>query len=147
MIFFLSISVVGMAYSASGKAPADFRGIKWGGAPTAAIQPVGVPSGEGKLETWKNIKKPTPFLKVPVEEEEYAFTKGKLYGGMLFFKTKAHFLILKDKLIKLYGNPDFADDSVPIYKWKWIPEEMNMYIVYQEESQRTTISFTTDKVQ
>jgi hypothetical protein len=147
LIFVLFISIAGMAYSATGKAPADFRGIKWGGAPTGAIQSVGVPSGEDKLETWKNTKRPASFLGVAVEEEEYSFAKGKLYGGMLFFKTKEHFLILKEKLMKLYGNPDFADDSVPIYKWKWKPEEINMYIVYQGESQRTTISFTTDKIQ
>lgn len=135
-----------MAYSATKKAPGDFRGIKWGSAPTATIQPVGGSSGEDKLETWKNNKDSTPFLRVPVAEEMYLFAKGKLYGGILLFNTKANFLILKEKLIELYGTPDVADDSVPIYKWKWNPEEINVYISYDNESQRTTISITNDKV-
>lgn len=146
IIFIISISIVSVAYSATGKPPADFRGIKWGGAPTATIQPIGVPSGEDKLETWKNNKDPIPFLRVSVAEEMYLFTKGKLYGGILLFNTKTNFLILKEKLIELYGIPDFANDSVPIYKWKWTPEEINVYISYDDKSQRTTISITNDKV-
>jgi hypothetical protein len=147
ILLVLSISIAGLSHGATGKPPSDFRGIQWGGAPAGPIQPIGAPSGEEKLETWKNNKKPPPVLGVPVAEELYLFSKGKLYGGMLFFDTQKNFLTLKDKLVKLYGTPDVSDDGVPIYRWKWILEEINMYITYQGASERTTISFVNDRIQ
>ena len=142
--FFIALHV---AIAATGNAPPDFRGLKWGGPPTSAIKRFSGPTGEDKLEVWTPVsKRIAPFLAVPVAEEVYLFTKGKLFSGQLFFDTAANLGKLKSELTKLYGKPDFANDSLSIYKWKWPSVQFEVSISYQSKFQRTTVTFTNNKI-
>jgi len=56
----------------------------------------------------------------------YLFTRGKLYSGQVFIDSEANFLKAKEQLTKLYGNPDFKNDSTRIYHWKWPKEKITV---------------------
>ncbi|BDC42977.1 hypothetical protein [Paraburkholderia terrae] len=92
---------IGFATAATGKAPTEFRGIKWGSHPTGALKRIGGPSDDPeKLETWANRNKKLPdFSGIPVAEEGYSFAAGKLYGGQLYIDGDANFTNAKSELI------------------------------------------------
>ncbi|MBI4461188.1 MAG: hypothetical protein HY648_14165 [Acidobacteria bacterium] len=149
IILFLTFAVRGPANAATGKAPAEFRGIKWGGTTTnnKTIKRLSGPTGADKLEVWTaTTKQPALFLGIPVAEEAYLLTRGKLFSGQLFIDTEANFGKVKDELTKLYGKPDFANESLKLYKWKWPSEKFEISISYQAKFKRTTVTFTNDRI-
>ena len=113
--------------------PAEFRGFKWGIAPTKSMQKV----GDG---VWKNPKKDlNPYFEVPVAEEGYLFLDGKLYAGQLYFDGIDNFTKVKGALTKQFGNPDFANEALQLFKWKWQNPEVEVRLSYQSNFQRTTV--------
>jgi hypothetical protein len=120
----------------NGPPPAEFRGVKWGIAPTKMMQKV----GDG---VYKNPNKNlNPYFNIPVAEEGYLFEDGKLFAVQLFFDGADNFAKLKAALTKQFGTPNFANERSNIFSWKWKNPEVVLKLYYQEKFQRTTVSLT-----
>jgi len=130
------------AWGGTGAAPKDFRGIPWGGTvPDTLIKSTTAGDG-GKVEVFRNrAKEPTPFLGVPVAEEAYYFTRGKLTGGQLFYRGEDTFSRLKDSLVKLYGVPKNLNPE--FYRWEWPDTQTVLTIAYNKKFKYTTLSMTS----
>src|SRR5262249_15148482 len=88
-----------------GAAPAGFRGIAWGGAPTDTIVRASGPSGGG-LEIYRSrLSELPPFLDVPVEDETYSFAGGRCFAGQLRIQGEDSFASLPDTMTPRAGNP------------------------------------------
>ena len=134
-LLLLAVTLSG-AFAADGPAPAEFRGLKWGSAPTKSLKKV-------SRDVWTTGKgTQNSFLEIPVAEDAYMFENNKLFGGQLFFDGADNFSKLKRVLITQFGPPDFANNSRQIFKWKWAASGVEVTLYYQSNFQRTTISFT-----
>jgi len=125
--------------SASAPPPPDFRGVKWGSRPALWMQKIGGPSGEDKISTWKNSKKLSPFMNVPVAEEAYLFENYKLYAGEMFFDGEDNFNALKTALINALGTPISSNDRLQTYKWQWRDPSFSLSLHYQSKFSRATV--------
>jgi uncharacterized protein DUF4236 len=129
-------AVVAHSQAPNGPPPAEFRGVKWGIAPTKMMQKV----GDG---VYKNPNKNlNPYFNIPVAEEGYLFEDGKLLAVQLFFDGADNFAKLKAALTKQFGTPNFANERSNIFSWKWKNPEVVLKLYYQEKFQRTTVSLT-----
>jgi hypothetical protein len=122
--------------SPNGLPPADFRGFKWGAVPTKMMQKVG---NEG---LWKNPSKNLkPYFDIPVAEEAYLFDEdGKLFEGFLWFHGADNFAKLNAVLTKQFGIPNFANEGLKIFKWKWKNPEVVLELYYEKKNETTTVS-------
>jgi hypothetical protein len=125
--------------SASAPPPRDFRGVKWGSRPALWMQKIDGPSGEDKISTWKNSKKLSPFMNVPVAEETYLFENYKLYAGEMFFDGEDNFNTLKTALINALGTPISSNDRLQTYKWQWRDPSFFLSLHYQSKFSRATV--------
>jgi len=104
------------------------------------MQKVGGPHGPEKLSVWKNPNKDLkPYFELPVAEEGYLFEDGRMFGGELFIDGAGNFLKLKDALIRQFGNPDFANESIRLFKWKWQKPEVEIQIFFNDKFRRATV--------
>ena len=110
---------------------ADFRGVRWGSAPSRGMQKL-------SNAVWKNAGKTlSPYHGVPVAEEGYFFEEGKLYAGQLYIDGADNFGRVKTALMHQFGSPSFANEALRIFKWKASGVEARLH--YQEKFQRTTV--------
>ena len=148
-VILLSLTFIasGLATAATGKIPAEFRGVQWGSAPSKLIKRSSGPVGQDKLEIWVPVNKRLgQFLGIPVAEEMFLFTNGKLYSGKLVIDTQDNFVKIKNELSKLYGKPDFINDSIKSYKWIWPSEKIQVSLYYEAKFQQAIVTFKTDKI-
>ena len=133
------------AFAADGMAPADFRGLNWGAAPTKSLKRVSGPTGSEKLSVWTTqTQNLPPYSGVPVAEESYLFENNKLYSGQLYFDGADNLAKLKGALATQFGKPDFANNSLQVFRWKWATSRVEVTLTYQSKFQRTTVSLTKE---
>jgi hypothetical protein len=133
--------------AATGEVPSGFRSVKWGSGPSPSMKRLSGPDGADRLEVWVLVSKQlATFLGAPVAEEAYMFTGGKLYSGQVFVDKQGNLGRVRSELTKLYGKPDFANESLKIYKWKWPAQKIEISISYQSKFQRTTVTFTNNMI-
>ena len=120
-----------------GPAPTEFRGIKWGAAPTKSLKSV----GGGVVWTTRNQNGLPPYLGIAVAQDAYLFDNNKLYGGQLFFNGADNLDKLKAVLIEQFGRPDFMNEARQIFKWKWASSGLEATLYHKSNFQRTTLSF------
>ena len=119
-----------------GQAPTEFRGLKWGAAPTKSLKSV----GGGVVWTTRNQNGLPPYLGIAVAQDAYLFDNNKLYGGQLFFNGADTLDKLKAVLIEQFGLPDFANEARQIYKWRWAASGLEATLYHESNFQRTTLS-------
>jgi hypothetical protein len=70
------------------------------------------------------------------------FRQQKLYNGQLFFDGGDTLAKLKAALNEQFGQPDFTNESMQLFKWKWADSGFEVALYHQSKFQRTTLSFT-----
>ncbi len=120
-------------------APTEFRGMKWGAPPKAALEPVG-PATDG-LQVWKK-KVASEFLGIPVKEETYFFVRKKLYGGAIYLDGEPSFASARQRLAAAYGRS--ASSNAVSDTWRWYG--ITVMARYDSKSQQTTVQYENEKV-
>jgi hypothetical protein len=105
----------------SAPAPIGFRDYKWG-TPLRAVRAAGLkklvgPTDEGI--TMYGVTPPGPLFGLPVKEEAYSFSHGKLYQGAVWLDGTQNLAAAKDALVNTYGPPSFANERLQLWKWSW----------------------------
>ena len=122
--------------------PSGFRNGKWGSVPAASLKKYSGPTTDGtSIYVPQEENKSAPFLGVPVNKELYMFSNGKLYGGSVFLEGRENFDAMKVALIKLYGQPAFANDRTEIYKWKWPNTQIEVHFYYNKNFAQATVTY------
>lgn len=129
----MAISLSG-AVAADGPAPTEFRGLKWGAAPTKSLKKI-----SENVWTTPTQKALPPYLEIPVAEDAYLFDNNKLFGGQLFFDGADNLAKLKAVLVKQFGRPDFSNESLQLFKWKWAASAVEVTLSHQSRFQRSTL--------
>lgn len=89
--------------------------------------------------TSRNQNALSPFLGIAVAEDAYFFDNNKLYGGSLFFDGGDTLAKLKAALNERFGRPDFTNESMQLFKWKWADSGFELTLSHQSKFQRTTL--------
>jgi hypothetical protein len=128
------------------KPPTGFRNFKWGSPPRGDIKKMGdyddglamyVPTGAKKLD---------PLFDLPVAEEDYSFSHGKFYSGDAYFDGESKLQMMKAALMKEFGTPSFANESLRVWKWKWPNSAVEIDLSYQANFARTTVTFENSAI-
>lgn len=107
-----------------------------GAAPTKSLKGVGA-----GVWTTRTQNKLPPYAGIDIAEDAYLFDNNKLYGGQLFFDGADNFDKLKAVLNGQFGRPDFTNESMQLFKWKWADSGFEVALSHQSKFQRTTLSF------
>src|SRR5262249_39673327 len=127
-----------------GAAPAGFRGIAWGGAPTDSVVRASGPSGGG-LEIYRSrLSELPPFLDVPVEDETYSFAGGRCFAGQLRIQGEDSFASLLDTMTRRYGNPD--EPRRDVFVWRWPQDGIEVTLAHAGKWQRTAATMTNTSI-
>ena len=141
--FLLLVPVVSLA----AKSPDGFRNLKWGSAPSTALKKYAGPMADGiTMYIPASGKAPAPLFETPVAEELYSFVNGKFFSGSSWFDGPANFGKVRAALIKLYGQPSFANEKLQLWKWKWQGRKIEVHLSYQSKFSRTTVTFLNDGI-
>ena len=131
------------ALAASGDAPTGFRGLDWGARPTKALKKDRDPTNDSKVSVWTLRRKPpAPYLGVPVANEAYLFENGKLCGGQLGLEGTGNFEKIKAALIEEIGEPDFKNENLGIFRWRWRTEYIDLSLAYRKWDEISLVNFT-----
>ena len=128
--------------SATGEPPKGFRTAKWGSAPSGGLKKLVGPTSDGtSLYVPAPGKKPQPLFDIPVIDESYSYTRGKLYGGSATLSGRASLERMKAALTKDYGTPTFANEQLSIWKWKWPTSKIEVHLWYSAKFDQGTVTF------
>lgn len=123
--------------------PKGFRSLNWGSTPPKHLKKMGGTTSDGtSLYTSKPGVKPAPFLGLPVVEEAYSYTHGKLYSGSVWLDGRSNFEQLKAALTRTYGEPSFTNERQDLIKWKWAGSKVEVRLMYQSKFSRTEVAYS-----
>jgi hypothetical protein len=147
----LTVAAVLIALAASafaaGEAPKGFRALVWGSKAPQSLTKVTGPTSDGtSLYAPANNTKLQPILDLPVAEEAYSFTNGKFYSGTAWLDSRENFEKAKQYLLEAYGKPEFANESLEIYKWKWPGSKIEVHLSYQKKFSRTALTYINNAI-
>lgn len=127
--------------------PSGFRDFKWGSAPRASLKKLSGPTDDGlTLYVPTNLKNLRPLFDIPVTEEDYSFAHGKFYSGDAYLDGEINLQKMKAALIKTFGQPSFANESLKIWKWKWPKSAVEIYLSYQAKFAKSTVTFVNNSI-
>jgi hypothetical protein len=127
--------------------PTGFRDVKWGSAPRASLKKFSGPTDDGlTLYMPVNLKNLPPLFDVPVTEEDYQFIHGKFYSGDAYLDGEANLQKMQAALIKTFGPPSLANESLRIWKWKWPKSAVEIDLYYQARFAKSTVTFTNKSI-
>ncbi|RYG15548.1 MAG: hypothetical protein EOO07_15155 [Chitinophagaceae bacterium] len=153
MKYFQWMAIVALTYlfasssQATNNIPNDFRGLKWGSAPSSNLKKLpGPTSDETATYIPSSQKSLLPFFTIAVSEEAYSFSHGKFYSGSLWIEGKENLEKVKDSLIKEFGKPSFENEKMSIWKWKWKwpLSKIEIKLYHQVKSSKTTVTYTNN---
>lgn len=130
-----------LAPSHAADPPKEFRGIKWGVAPSASMKKLTVSSDGGSM--YAPGKPPASLFGLPVAEEAYLYSKGKFSSGIAWLDGQENFKKVKTKLIEMYGQPEFANENLKLWKWKW-PNGVEVHLYFNKD--RSTVTYMKNAV-
>ena len=129
----------------AGAPPGGFRGIAWGGWPTATLARASGPSGAGHLEIYRNRASDLePFLGVPVEDEAYSFAGGQCFGGQLRIRGEDSFATVLQTLTARYGPPEVPQRDV--FVWRWPSAGISVTLAHASKWEHTTVTMTNASI-
>jgi hypothetical protein len=135
------------AATEAGGPPTGFRDFKWGSAPRASLKKFSGPTDDGlTLYVPASAKTPAPLFDIPVKEEDYSFSHGKFYSGDAYLDGEINLQKMKAALIKAFGQPSFANESLKIWKWKWPKSGVEIRLSYQTKFARSTVTFENSAI-
>lgn len=107
------------AFPASGAPPDGFRDKRWGTHSTAGLQPHAVASEKVVVYRRTAGQPLPPLLGVPVRDESYSYSNGRMFNGIAYFSGQDSLAKLKEALTRAYGPPDVVNEAQGIWRWKW----------------------------
>jgi hypothetical protein len=134
----LALDVKDMAVAEA--SPAEFRGLKWGAAPTGRLRPVGPQASDG-LRAWVSKEPAVDFFGIPVVEESYLFIYGKLISGGISIDGEHNYAPARRQLLKMYGQPEFENRAQYVTTWKW-PDGRTVALWYEPTDRRSLITWS-----
>lgn len=105
--------------AASGDAPKGFRDRVWGSQSTLGLKLHARNSNKISTYTLPADQRPQPIFGVPIREEIYSYSDGRMFNGIAYFSGQDSLLTLRDALINAYGKPDVANDEQQLWRWQW----------------------------
>ena len=146
-VLVLGFLLVVLSISFAAEIPTGFRGLKWGSPPSSHLKKISGPTSDGTTMYVPALgKTPSPLFGTPVAEEAYSFSNGKFYCGNAWFDGQVNFERVKTALIKAYGQPSFANETINLWKWKWPGSKIEVHLSYQEKFSRTTVAFINNGI-
>jgi GYF domain 2 len=125
--------------------PSGYRGFRWGDAPTGSLKKRHEGSDGNVHYSIQDGAKSGPLFGVPVMDELFFFSKGRFYGAMTFLEGKDNAEIMREELTRRFGRPSFQSSSANLLKWQWKDGPIDIYWMYQEDHERTTVSFANGR--
>ncbi|MDP1718710.1 MAG: hypothetical protein Q8L40_11605 [Burkholderiales bacterium] len=127
--------------------PKQYRSLAWGASPNGSLKKFAGPTSDGTtLYAPTPGKKPAPLFDLPVTEENYSFTHGKLYAASAYLDGRANFDKMKAALIKAYGPPSFSNERADLFKWKWPRSKIEVHLYYQAKFSKTTVTYLNNAI-
>ena len=134
----------GKASEAQSRQPDGYRSMKWGDPPSAGMRLFSENSTDN-LTLYKSEEYPA-FLGLPIAEEMYGFTNGKLYQGQVWLDGVERSHEARVRISALYGPPSFANEYKHLWKWKWQDSQVEIHLWYQPEFDRASVLFINDAI-
>ena len=127
-----------------GKPPQGFRSLKWGDAPGANLRFVSSTSSDD-LSMYKPTSCDAEFG-LPVLDELYIFTAGQLYEVSVWLDGEESLHQVREQLAMQYGPPNFANEKLYLWKWKWLDDQIEIHLYFDCKFHRTALHFINNSV-
>lgn len=142
----LAIALVTSAHAGNTEPPTGFRDMKWGVPPFKTFKKIMGPTSDGTSMYVPVANSYASFLGVPVAEEGYSYTYGKLYMGNVYIDGKENLEKVRLALENQFGPPTFVNERLSLWKWKWVVKKIEIHLNYQAKFSRTTVTYINDGI-
>jgi hypothetical protein len=144
-LFWVSLLLLFVSIAKADGPPTGFRDFKWGSVPRASLKKFSGPTDDGlTLYVPARAKTPAPLFDIPVTEEDYSFSHGKFYSGDAYLDGEINLQKMKAALIKTFGQPSFANESLKM--WKWPKSAVEVHLSYQAKFAKSTVTFVNNSI-
>jgi hypothetical protein len=128
----------------SSQPPSGVLGRRWGSKPTSDLKRVAPPTEDG-LALYIPIGSQKPLEGVPVNESDFQFDHLKLYEADFFIDGEKPANTIKNALVEKYGIPSDYDNAAHRYKWRWVSRKFAISMIYNNKTNRASISYIAGK--
>jgi len=115
--------------------PTGFRDLDWGSRRPPNLKAVS--PGDDVFTS----ERAAPFLGLQPREEDYAFERGRLWAGDVYYDGPAAFEQLKRALFAQYGSPSsiWGDADSEVYEWTWKAPDRSVVLRYVPSKQTSWV--------
>ena len=124
-------------------APSGVGPMRFGSKPSSALKQY-APTTDDGLTIYIPKLKPATLEGIPVAESDYSFDHGHLYSGEMYLDGAEARNSILSIYLKRYGPPQFYNEELGIYRWKWPNVKTQIIVSYNAKQSRTTVTFGKD---